>query len=174
MSMWHLWTNDNHTAHVQAKAVPINLIWSELAQWSLSYSIRKVPNALMPVGTPMWPRWTNNHGVAHPQAKTFLMNLIWSQSAQWLWSSNFRKIPAALFMPIGMAMWLCKWPWRCTSTGQDSSNELDLVWIHPVVAEFWHRQGSKSMYYAHGHVHVDPWANYHDVTHLQAKMVPVN
>ena len=30
-----------------------------------------------------------------------------------------------------------KWPWRCTFRGWDSSNELDLQWIGPVVAELW-------------------------------------
>ena len=33
-----------------------------------------------------------------------------------------------------------KWPWCCTSTGQNDSNELDLEWISPVVAELWHLQ----------------------------------
>ena len=53
------------------------------------------------------------------------MNLIWSESAQRLWSSGICKIPWALIVPMGMG----KWPWRCTPTGLDSSNELDLEWI---------------------------------------------
>ena len=49
-----------------------------------------------------------------------------------------------------------KWPWRCTSTGQDSSNELDLEWIFPVVAEFQCPQDSQSPYYTHRHTHMAP------------------
>ena len=37
----------------------------------------------------------------------------------------------AHYAPMG------KWQWRCTSTGQYSSIELDLEWIGSVVAEFW-------------------------------------
>ena len=48
------------------------------------------------------------------------------------------------------------WPWGCTSTGQDGSNELDLGWIGQVVAELQHLQGSKSTYYACGYAHVAP------------------
>ena len=40
-----------------------------------------------------------------------------------------------------------KWPWRCTSTGQEGSNELDLEWIGPVFAEFRHLHDSRSPYY---------------------------
>ena len=31
-----------------------------------------------------------------------------------------------------------KWPWRCKSTGKDSSNELDFEWIGPAVVELQH------------------------------------
>ena len=41
------WAN----ACLQTKMVPKNLIWSESAQWLLSYGIRKIPGALiMPMG----------------------------------------------------------------------------------------------------------------------------
>ena len=33
-----------------------------------------------------------------------------------------------------------KWPWRCASTDQESSYELDLEWISPAVAELQHPQ----------------------------------
>ena len=36
------WANDHDVAHLQAKTIPMNLIWSESAQWLWSYSIRKV------------------------------------------------------------------------------------------------------------------------------------
>ena len=47
-----------------------------------------------------------------------------------------------------------KWPWCCTSTGPDSSNELNLEWIGPVAAELQHMQGSESTYHAHRHTNV--------------------
>ena len=34
-------TNDQDVAHLQAKTVPMNLIWSESAQWLLSHGVRK-------------------------------------------------------------------------------------------------------------------------------------
>ena len=80
------------------------------------------------------------------------MNFIWSESAKWLLSSSVRKIPGALITPMGTPIALIgKWPWRCTSTGQDSSNELDLDWIGLVVTEFRIRRDSP--YHAHGHAH---------------------
>ena len=66
--------------------------------------------------------------------------------AQWLQSSGVCKIPEALVTdsrspyfshghahvaPMG------KWPCRPTSRGWDSSNELDLEWIGPTIAELW-------------------------------------
>ena len=139
------WANDHHVAHLQAKTVPVNLICSESAQWLLSSSVRKIPGALnMPMGVPIMPQWANDHAIAHQQAKTVPMNLIWSESAQWLWSSGVRRIPGGLLMPIidGLAHYapMGKWPWHCTPTGLDGSNELDLECIDPVVAELWHPQ----------------------------------
>ena len=52
-----------------------------------------------------------------------------------------------------------KWPWRCTSTGQDSSKTLDLEWISPVAAEFQCPQDSWSRHHAHGHAHYDNEVN---------------
>ena len=49
-----------------------------------------------------------------------------------------------------------KWSWCCTLRGQDGSNELNLVWIHPVVAEIQRLQGCDCAYYAQGHARVDP------------------
>ena len=40
--MWLRWANGHDVAHLQAKTVPINLIWSESVQWLLSYGARKV------------------------------------------------------------------------------------------------------------------------------------
>ena len=73
-------------------------------------------------------------------------NLIWSESAQWLLSSCVHKIPDAL-IPDSRSLYyshghahvtpMGKCPWRCTSRGWDSSNELDLGWIGRVVSELW-------------------------------------
>ena len=93
---------------------------------------------------PLYP-----HGVAHRQPKTVPNDLIWSELAQWLQSSSISKIPEAL-ITVSRSLYythghahvalMDKWPWRCTSRGWDSSNELDLEWIGPVVAELWARQ----------------------------------
>ena len=47
-----------------------------------------------------------------------------------------------------------KWSWHCTCAGQDSSNELDLEWIRPVVEKFWLTQCWKCDYYVCGYAHV--------------------
>ena len=79
MPMWPWWANDHDVAHLQSRTVPINLIWSESAQWLLSFAIHKVPRAfIMSVGTPMWPRSANDWDVAHRKAKIVPMNFIWS------------------------------------------------------------------------------------------------
>ena len=87
MPMWPLCANDHDTTHAQDKVVSLNLIWSESAQWLLSYSVHKVKKALIvPVGTLMWPRCANDHDVAHLQTKMFPINFIHNESAQWLLS----------------------------------------------------------------------------------------
>ena len=124
--LWLWWADDHDIAHLQAKTVPINLIWSESAQWLLSCGIRKIPGVLnTPMGMPKRPQWANDHDVAHLQANVVPMNLIWSESAHRLLSSGVHKVPRALIMPAGMPMW-------------------------------------------------PQWANDHDVSHLQAKMIPMN
>ena len=40
------WANDHDVAHLQAKTIPKNLFWSELAQWLVSSGVRKIPEAL--------------------------------------------------------------------------------------------------------------------------------
>ena len=95
--------NDHDVAHLQGITVPMNLIWSESANWLLSYSICKILGGLiMPMGMPIMPPWANNHDIAHLQARTVPMSLIWSKSAQWLWSCGIRKITRALIMLMGM------------------------------------------------------------------------
>ena len=97
------WANDQCVAHLQAKTVPMNLIWSESAWWLLSYGICKIPGALiMPIGMPIMPIWVNNQDVAHLKAKKVPMNLIWSELVQWLLTSSIRKIPGAFIMPMAM------------------------------------------------------------------------
>ena len=42
MPIMPIWANDQDVAHLQAKTVPMNLIWSESAQWLLSCHVHKV------------------------------------------------------------------------------------------------------------------------------------
>ena len=116
--MWALWENDNDIAYLQAKTIPMNLIWSESAQCLLSYgSVRKIPVAYVaPTGE--WPY------VAHVQVETVPVSLIWSESAQWLLSSSVLKVrranfPGALITPVSTPIRspMGKWPRRCTSIG---------------------------------------------------------
>ena len=63
------WKNDLNVAHLQAKAVPMNFIWSESALWLLSSSVRKILEALLQIpgalimfiGMPIIPQWANDH-----------------------------------------------------------------------------------------------------------------
>ena len=151
-----LWRHCNDVAQLQTKMVPINLIWSESAQWLLSYGAHNIPGALItPMGMPIMPWWANDPEVACLEAKTVPVNLIWRESIHWLLISGIRKIPGTPYhthdhvhyAPMG------KWPRRCISTGQYSSIEPDLEWIGPLFAEFWHPQDSRSSYHAHGHAH---------------------
>ena len=77
--------------------VPMNLIWSELAQWLRNSGIRKIPRALIMA---KWPKWANDHDARYLLAKTIPMNLIQSESAQWLQSYGVLK---------DWADWLDKW-----------------------------------------------------------------
>ena len=97
------------------------------------------------------------------------INFFWSKLAQWLLSSDVRKIPWALIMTMGMPfMPMGKWQRRCTSTDQDGSNALDMELIEPVVAKFRRLQDSRGLYHAQGMPIMPPWANNHNVAHLQA------
>ena len=143
-TMWARWANDYNIVNVLDKADPMNLIWSESAQWLLSSGICKFQECpcirqdgsieldlewMGPVDADYlnttWARWANDHDVAHLQAKTFPMNLIWGESAQWLLSYDIYKFPRALIMSVGKPMW-------------------------------------------------PQWANGHDETHVQAKTIPMN
>ena len=99
------WVKDHDVAHVQAKTIPINLIWSELVSWMPSSSGHKIPGAFITaMGMPILPPWANDHRDAHLQTKTVPMNLILSKLAQWLLSSVIHKILEAFIMPMGMAI----------------------------------------------------------------------
>ena len=37
MPIWPQWANDHDIAHLEAETIPTNLIWSESAEWLLSY-----------------------------------------------------------------------------------------------------------------------------------------
>ena len=134
------WANDHNVAHLLTKTVPMNLIWSESAQWLWRSSVRKIPGALItPMDTPIMPPWSNYHDVAHLQAKTVPIIFI----LDWigLVSSGVRKIPEAritdsrsLYYAHGHVHVA---PMGKRPRGWGSSNELDLEWIGPVVAELW-------------------------------------
>ena len=58
------WANGHGVAHLQPKTVPMNLIWSESAQWLLSSSVRKIPGALITsMGMPIMPPWANDYNI---------------------------------------------------------------------------------------------------------------
>ena len=79
------WANGHDVAHLYAKTVAKNLIWSESAQRpeALSTDSRSPYCAH---GMPIWPQWANDHDIAHLEAETVPTNLIWSESAEWLLS----------------------------------------------------------------------------------------
>ena len=64
-------------------------------------------------------------------------------------SARFRSPRACPLCPPGYAP-MGKWPGRCTSTGQDGSNELVLEWIDSVAAEFRRLQDSRAFYHSRG------------------------
>ena len=77
------WANNYNVAHLQAKTVPIHLIWNESALWLLSSGVRKNPRALiMPMDMPIMPVWANDQYAEHIQTNTFPSNLIWSESGK--------------------------------------------------------------------------------------------
>ena len=115
------WAHDHAVAYLQAKTVPMNLIWSESAQWLLSSGVQDSRSPYHVPGMAIMPPWANDHGVAHLQACTVPMNLIWSESAHWLLSYGIRKIPGTLITPTGMPIT----PPMGTSTGQHGSKEFD-------------------------------------------------
>ena len=82
--------------------------------------------------------------------------------------SPFHAHGHAHYAPMGI------WLWRCTCKGQGGSSELDLEWIGPMVAEFQRPQDPRSPYQGHGDAHYVPWANNHDVAHLQAQTIKKN
>ena len=68
------WANNHDVTHLQAMAVPMNLIWSESTQW-LRRSGVKIPGALStPMGTPIIPPWANDHNAAHVRGGTVPMH----------------------------------------------------------------------------------------------------
>ena len=87
------WVNGHDIAHLQAKTIPMNLIWSKTAPWVLCSGVNKISGAIItPMGMPIMPTLANDHGIAHQQAKTVPMNLIWSELAQWLPSYSIHKV----------------------------------------------------------------------------------
>ena len=143
LSVGHLWLDGSVWIQLKKKTK------KQADHWRVPRPVNKVPRVLI---TPMRPWWANDQDVAHLQAKTVPKNLIWSELAQ------FPKDSRSPYHAHGHAHYahMDKWPWCCTSTGQDGSNELDLEWIAPMVATFWHPQDSWNPYQGHGHAHYAP------------------
>ena len=81
--MWSQWANGHGIAHVQAKTIPMDLIWTESVQWLLINGVHRVPRApahVVPISK--WPQCHTYTGKMVP------MNMIWSESAPWLQSSS--------------------------------------------------------------------------------------
>ena len=66
-----------------------------------------------------------------------------------------------------------KWPWYGTSAGHDSSKELDLEWISPVVVELQCPQKGALIMPMVTPI-IPPWAKDRDIAHLQTRTVPIN
>ena len=177
MSIITIWANYHDAAHLRAKTVPKNLIWSESNQWLLSFSIRKIPRAfIMPMGIPIMPPWANYHDAAHLQAKTVPMNLIWSETTQWLLSSGVHKIPGALIMPMGMLV----------MPVQENDKTMHIYMPRRFqITWFGGNQNSGCWGLASARCQgpllcpwpcplCPTWANDHDVAHLQAKRAQKN
>ena len=120
-------------AYLQAKTVPMNLIWSELAQRLMSSSARKVPRAfIMPMGMPMWLPTANDHDATHVQTKTVPMKLILSELAQCLWGSCIQKFKLRETIYVhGTFMW----PWWANNYDvaylQAKTVPMNLIWSEP-------------------------------------------
>ena len=76
-----------------------------------------------------------------------------------------RKISGDFITPTGTPMWV-RWANDHTFTGQDGSNELDLGWIRPVVAEFWVRKVPRALNTPVDTPMWPQWANDHGAAHL--------
>ena len=53
MPIMPTWANDYAIAHLQAKTVPMNLIWSESAQWLWGSGVCKILGAFITPITPI-------------------------------------------------------------------------------------------------------------------------
>ena len=135
-------------AHLAAEPVSINLFRTYHCSFKYHKQITGASHVLWTrfqerLLRPWGPRWANYHDVAHVQAEAIPMNLIWGESAPGIspvvaefWHLQDSRSPDHAHGHAHYAT-LGKWPQRCTSTDQDGSNELDLEWTSPVVANFW-------------------------------------
>ena len=104
---------------------------------------------------PSGPLWHHCNEVAQIQTKMVPINLIWSESA-WViaesWCPQYSRGPYHAHGYAHYAL-MGKWPWGCMSRGQDSSSELNLEGINPLVVDFRHSQDSKNPYHTHDDAH---------------------
>ena len=99
---------------------------------SVPCPVNKIPRVLITPTMP--PTWANDHDVAHLQAKTVPKkhDLEWINPV--VAALRHLQDSKGLYHAHGHAHYdpMGKWLWCCTSTGEDSSKELDLEWIDAV------------------------------------------
>ena len=144
--MWPQWANDYDIAHPLAMAVRMKLIRSESAHWWLSSRICKVSRCALSESGYVYTALMGNR--LWCCISTGLDGSIYFDS-EWIrpmvdefyvpWDSRSPYYAQGHFHVGRMG----KWPWHCTSTGQDSSNGLDLKGTRLVVAEFCRPHFSK-------------------------------
>ena len=122
MPMQHWWSNDHDVVHLQAETAPVNLIWSEPAQWLLRSSAHMVTRVIItPLDTPMGP----------DEQMTMMLHIY-----KWVRSRNCGCLVTwfcyQLIAKPGNKTATVSWP----DPDQDGSNELNLEWIRQAVAEF--------------------------------------
>ena len=171
------WANDHDAARLYAKTVPMNLIWSESAQWLLSSSIYKVTRTLItPLGTPMWPWWANNHDAAHLQTEAVPMNLIWKESTQWFLSSCICKVSRLIITPMSTPMWPQWANDHDVARLEVKTVPMNLIWSESTrcLLSSSIQNVTIMLIMPLGKCIWPWWTNDHDFVHLEVKLVPMN
>ena len=141
------WAKDHDVAHLQAKTVPMNSIWSKMRR-AKDCGISASAEFQEPSSRP-WARQLCPH-----RQMTIPLPMYRPRRFRWTWFGLNRPrgcgVPASSkFQEPLSRPWarpLCRHG-QITATGQDGSKELDLGWIGLVVAELRRPQDSTSPYY---------------------------